>query len=233
MVTYCFRNMGKDIYSITAKHLVRILSDPKFKRNVQELGDLECPNEKSFAILQMKNSSEYIVGDVEEGSDDCSHGEGPSAFDFGLEYGDGQDSYFLFALHSHPTGNVTPSIIDESGGDLLALSNMRENYAMYGGLAVRPIEGVVGSVDGKTIHILLIQEKTKTPLAVPFLRDYEDLDWRYDAKPEEIARILEETKGYNAIPITMHNKRLLFSDGLIDKLKKFEFSPTLTTPTEE
>ncbi len=225
--------MNIEIYPITANHLVRIVLDPKFKRNVQELGDLKCPNERSFAVLQMINHSRYIIGDVEEGSEDCSHGTGPSALDFGLEYGDGQDSYFLLALHSHPTGNVTPSIIEErGGGDLLALSNMRENYYNFNGLAVRPIEGVVGSIDGKTIHILLIQEKTKTFIAVPFLRDYEDLDWRYDAKPEEIARMLEETKKYHSVPITIHNRRL-FSDDLLDKLKRFEFSPMVKFSAEE
>ena len=102
----------------------------------------------------------------------------------------GQDSYFLIDVHTHPENNRVPSVYEEDQkGDLFNIAYTRIKIAQLKHIDARPIEVILEQSTG---NMLLIQESTRAPLGPATLGEVAEQlkDFYPDEKPEVITAVL-------------------------------------------
>ncbi len=208
------------MFQITAKHINDLLSNSR--DNIISLSKPDSKDrEKGFAVLQRLKKPQYIIGDVGIGTQNSIFGAG--IYDFGINEGDGSDSYFLFTFHSHHDGDIAPSY-DSDDCDFFGLCATRWRYLVENKISIKPIEGIVGVSNNNNINVLLLQEKTTFLMSETDLGDNAAILGNLGYRgPKDVERIINDTGLYNALHFEFNYKQKL--DVSLSDLKKFEFNP--------
>jgi hypothetical protein len=231
--------MGK-IYPIGAAHLERLFRNRGFRENLPRLFGRRVYKERGFEVFQSALCEDFYMGDVLEGTQDSMfpytilnrRRNKIDPIDFVKDTESDHNPkklYVLVHLHTHPLGPhevLMPSIPDpgDGMGDLRCLSFIREAFKEDYRIDLKPIAAICRSNDdGKSIEMLLVQEKTRLPVPYELLSEYRGEVFNDARDILDVVNVLEKTLFYNAEVLRFENARL--EENARTKLEKFSFAP--------
>lgn len=219
----------KELKPVSEEDLLSLFRGKDFRRLLRKsaLYTFDTGYENGFLVARDLQNRLHYSNVVRGTTEDNSELQDVEILGFGEER-HSEDIYAVLHLHFHPDveNYVTPS---GSTGDLSWFNELRNKERVN----CRPV-CAVGQIDNsRNGELIMVQEKTETPLSYILLtetvEELNELFQRGYPNTEDVVGVFNQTGSYKAtsLEFRLNGKGILIPDDELQKVRIFAYTPTL------